>query len=211
MEKITLAGAWQFRQVGTEEWLPATVPGGVHTDLMALNRIPDPFVGDNEKKVAWVAKTDWEYTHTFEVSPAMLGNEQVWLVCDGLDTLAVLVLNGTALGETSNMFRQYHWDVKPLLRAEGNELTIRFNSVVEYGAQKEALRPLAGVSQAITGGPYVRKAPCHFGWDWGPQLPPIGIWKDIRLEAFNIARLEEVHLRQAHADGMLLVCLVPCL
>lgn len=47
----TLSGAWQFRQAGTEEWLPAQVPGDVHTDLLALGRIPDPFVADNEKCV----------------------------------------------------------------------------------------------------------------------------------------------------------------
>ena len=61
MQNQSLTGAWQFRQAGTDEWLPATVPGGVHTDLLALGRIPDPFVGDNERRVAWVAKADWAY------------------------------------------------------------------------------------------------------------------------------------------------------
>ena len=61
----SLAGAWEFRQAGTEEWLPASVPGGVHTDLLALDRIPDPFVGDNEKRVQWVAEADWEYRYQF--------------------------------------------------------------------------------------------------------------------------------------------------
>ena len=201
MKKMTLAGAWQFRQVGTQVWNPASVPGGVHTDLLALGKIPDPFVGDNEKRVAWVAQSDWEYIHSFELSPGMLEYEQVWLVCDGLDTLASLVINGHALGQTSNMFRQYRWDVKSLLKAGRNELQVRFDSAVAYASEKQTLRPLAGVSQAIEGGPYVRKAPCQFGWDWGPQLPPVGIWKDIRLEAFNSARLADVHLRQAHVDG----------
>ncbi len=62
----------------------------------------------------------------------------------------------------------------------------------------QAERPLPGVSQAIPGGPYLRKAPCQFGWDWGPQLPPIGIWKEIRLEGISSARLADVHLRQSH-------------
>jgi beta-mannosidase len=72
---------------------------------------------------------------------------------------------------------------------------------VKYTAEKQALRPLPGVSQAIPGGPHLRKAPCQFGWDWGPQLPPIGIWKDIRLEGHDGARLAEVHLRQEHMNG----------
>ena len=83
-----LSGTWQFRQTQTEDWLPAQVPGGVHTDLLALERIPDPFVGDNEKKVMWVAEQDWEYRRTFTVNADLLAEEKVFLVCNGLDTLA---------------------------------------------------------------------------------------------------------------------------
>ncbi len=181
--------------------MPARVPGSVHTDLLALKRIPDPFAGDNERHVAWVAQSDWEYRYAFDVEPGILQREHVRLVCDGLDTLASVELNGRALGSTANMFRQYGWEVKDLLNAEGNELRIVFESVVRHAAQKQAVRALPGVSQAISGGPYVRKSPCQFGWDWGPQLPPTGIWKDIRLEAFDTTRISEVHLRQFHTDG----------
>ena len=201
MQIQSLTGAWQFRQAGTEAWLPATVPGGAHTDLLALGRIPDPFVGDNERRVQWVAEADWEYRCQFAVTPELLRQPHIWLVCDGLDTLATVSLNGRELGRAANMFRQYRWDVKPLLQAEGNEVRIEFASVVNYAAQKQAVRNLPGVSQAIPGGPHVRKAPCQFGWDWGPQLPPVGIWKDIRLEGYGVARLADVHLRQHHDDG----------
>jgi len=201
MQKQSLTSLWQFRQLGSIEWLPAQVPGGVHTDLMALGRIPDPFVGDNEKRVAWVAESDWEYHTTFNVQADVFQRKNIWLVCDGLDTLASLTLNGKALGETNNMFRQYRFDIKPLLKAEGNELTITFKSPVKFVTEKNAARPMNGVSQAIAGGPHLRKAPCHFGWDWGPQLPPIGIWKDIYLEAYDTARISEVHLRQKHDNG----------
>jgi beta-mannosidase len=205
MLRQSLTEAWQFRRFGTEQWLSASVPGGVHTDLLALGCIPDPFVGDNERRVAWVSQSDWEYSCSFDVHPEVLEREHIWLVCDGLDTLASLTLNGQPLGSAANMFRQYRWDVKSLLKAQGNELQIYFESVVRYAAQKQAIRALSGVSQAISGGPHVRKAPCQFGWDWGPQLPPIGIWKDIRLEAFDSARLSEVHLRQFHNDGVVRV------
>ena len=99
-----------------------------HTDLLALGRIPDPFVGDNERRVQWVAEADWEYRHQFAVTPEVLRQPHIWLVCDGLDTLATVTLNGHVLGSTANMFRHYRWDVKPLLRAEGNELRIDFAS-----------------------------------------------------------------------------------
>ena len=208
MKTQSLTGAWQFRQAGTDEWLPATVPGGVHTDLLALGRIPDPFVADNETRVQWVAEADWEYRLRFVADAGLLSQPHVRLVCDGLDTLASVSLNGRSLGQTDNMFRQYRWDVKPLVGAGDNELLIAFASPVQYVTARQAERPLPGVSQAIPGGPHLRKAPCQFGWDWGPQLPPIGIWKDIRLEGAGGARLDHVHLRQRHGDGAVIVSAV---
>jgi beta-mannosidase len=201
----SFAGAWELRQAGTPEWLPAQVPGGVHTDLLALGRIPDPFVGDNEQRVQWVAEADWEYRLRFNPTPQLLSQPHIWLVCDGLDTLATVYLNNHELGRTANMFRQYRWDIKTHLVNDENELRIVFASPVSYVAIQQANRILAGVPQAIAGGPHLRKAPCQFGWDWGPQLPPIGIWKDIRLEGYKLARLDEVHLQQEHADGQVVV------
>lgn len=205
MKIHSLAGSWKFRQVGTDVWLPATVPGGVHTDLLALNRIPDPFVGDNEKRVQWVAEADWEYSIKYKVEAELFHQPHLWLVCDGLDTLATVSLNGHTLGHVANMFRQYRWDVKPWLSEGENDLHITFDSPVGYTAARQAIRPLPGVPQAIPGSPYLRKAPCQFGWDWGPQLPPIGIWKDIRLEGYGDARISEVHLRQVHFHGQVTV------
>jgi len=201
----SLAGGWQFRQAGTVEWLSANVPGGVHTDLLALDRIPDPFVADNEKRVQWVAESDWEYRYRFTCAPDLLTANQTFLVCDGLDTLATVTLNGQELGCTDNMFRQYRWDVKSCMRATDNELVISFASPVRYITEKQHIRVMPGVSQAIPGGPYLRKAPCQFGWDWGPQLPPIGIWKDLRLEAYGAARLDDVHVQQRHDSGSVTV------
>ncbi len=176
----SLTGSWQFRQVDAEIWLPAQVPGGVHTDLLAAGRIPDPFVADYEKQVQWVAETDWQYRRTFSPDPDLLAHEKVFLVCEGLDTLAEITLNGQPAGQAENMFRSYRWEIKSLLRAGQNEIRLTFRSPVQYITTRQAQRPLSGVSQAIPGGPYLRKAPCQFGWDWGPQLPPSGIWRDIR-------------------------------
>ncbi len=177
----------------------------MHTDLLALGRIPDPFVGDNEKRVQWVAEADWEYHCQFSPQADLFAQPHIWLVCDGLDTLATLTLNGHELGQAANMFRSYRWDVKPWLRSSGNDLRIVFSSAVRFCNAQQAIRPMPGVSQAIPGGPHLRKAPCQFGWDWGPQLPPIGVWKDIRLEGYQEARLAEVHLRQVHNDGRVTV------
>ena len=198
----SLAGTWEFRRLDSEEWLPARVPGGVHTDLLALDRIPDPFAADYEKKVQWVAESDWAYRLTFSASQELISENKIFLVCDGLDTLATVVLNGQELGKTNNMFRRYEWEVKSFLETEGfNELIITFDSPVKYASEKHSTRPLFGVEQAIPGGPHLRKAPCQFGWDWGPKLPPVGIWKDIRLEGYSKARFSNVHLRQIHSKS----------
>ncbi|MGB5844742.1 MAG: glycoside hydrolase family 2 protein, partial [Anaerolineales bacterium] len=151
----SLAGAWEFRQAGTEEWLPASVPGGVHTDLLALDRIPDPFEADNEQRVQWVAESDWIYRYGFSCSPELLAQEKIFLVCEGLDTLATVVLNGHELGQTYNMFRRYEWEVKSFLDSKGaNELTITFLSPVKFTAEKQSIRSLPGVLQAIPGSPH---------------------------------------------------------
>jgi beta-mannosidase len=200
MHTQLLTGEWTFRKIDEQEWLPAQVPGGVHTDLLAAGRIMDPFAADNEKQVQWIAESDWTYRRTFDVDPELLGEDRVYLVCDGLDTLAEVSLNGDQLAATDNAFRQYSWEIKSRLREGRNELSIVFRSPVRHVAAKHGERPLPGVSQAIVGGPYLRKAPCQFGWDWGPQLPPIGIWKEVRLEGYSAARLGDVHLRQHHGD-----------
>ena len=204
MFKQTLSGTWQFRQSGSREWLSATVPGGVHSDLLALGRIPDPFVADNEKKVQWVAESDWEYRRTFNMEKALADEEHQILVCDGLDTLAEVFLNGKQLGKTDNMFRRWAWEVKNLLKTGENEMRILFRAPLPFIKVRQAARPLIGGGD-ILGGPYMRKAPYQWGWDWGPKLPPIGIWKDIRLEGYSQVSLEDVHIRQAHAGGKVTV------
>ncbi len=201
LNQLSLNGEWQLRESGSEEWLPATVPGGVYTDLLAAGRIADPFVGDEEKHVQWVAERDWEYRHSFTIEAELLAAQHLFLVCDGLDTLAEVRLNGEVLGSTENMFRQFRWEVGSLLQAGENELRIAFRSPVHYVTARQSERPMRDVNDVIHGAPYLRKAPSHFGWDWGPKLPAIGIWRDIRVEGYSIARFDDLHLRQQHEGG----------
>jgi Beta-galactosidase/beta-glucuronidase len=192
----SLSGAWQLRQAGSNEWLAAQVPGGVHTDLMAAGRIADPFVGDEELRVQWVAEADWEYRRTFRVEAAVAAEKRTALVFDGLDTLAEVRLNGELLGSADNMFRTWRWDVTAKLRPGDNEIAVQFHSAVRRGAELNALRALDRPKETLPGGPYLRKAPCHFGWDWGPKLPNVGIWQDVRIEGWSAARLEDVRIEQ---------------
>ena len=204
MHHQSLNGQWTFRQLNTNEWLPASVPGSVHTDLLALGKIPDPFIGDNEKKVLWIGDTDWEYRYSFKAAPELLKESEQFLVCDGLDTLAEVSLNGISLGKTDNMFRQWKWDATGSLKKDANELAILFRAPVAYITGKQKEKTLLGGGD-IPGGPHLRKAPCQWGWDWGPKLPPIGVWKDIRLEGYSTAKFDDVHIRQSHENGKVIV------
>ncbi|MEV0727163.1 glycoside hydrolase family 2 protein [Polymorphospora sp. NPDC050346] len=169
--------------------LPATVPGCVHTDLLAAGRIPDPYLDDNETRLAWIGHTDWIYETTFAADPA--GDDRVDLVCAGLDTVATVTLNDVELGRTANMHRGYRFDARPALRAGDNTLRVRFDSAYRYAL---ARRDELGERPNSYPEPFnlIRKMACNFGWDWGPTLVTAGIWQGIGLHTWRVARLAHV-------------------
>ncbi|HEY1661569.1 MAG TPA: glycoside hydrolase family 2 protein [Verrucomicrobiae bacterium] len=199
--RLSLNGAWQVSGQNID-WIPATVPGCVHTDLLAAGKIPDPFLRDNENGVQWVGQSDWTYKRNFDVPNDVLKNDRVLLRCEGLDTLATIKINGQPVGEVDNMFRTWEFDVKSLLQAGDNEIEILFRSPFPVMKDKDTQRPLYEWigSHEPKGRAWVRKEPCSFGWDWGPVLPSAGIWKNISLETFNTGRLSDVLILQNHAD-----------
>jgi len=203
MVKQSLNGAWGARG-GEFTGIQATVPGCIHTDLLAHGLIDDPFYRDNEEKLQWIGKTDWTYERTFVAAEELLSHRHVMLVCRGLDTFAVIEVNGKEIARTDNMFRTWTVDVKKYLFAGENSISVTFLSVYPYIKEKLAERWLyisdVGGCREI-GGNYVRKMQCNFGWDWGPICVTCGIWRDIELQAYNEAKIGDVHIRQRHADG----------
>ena len=205
MKRIDLNGVWRFKAAAPKtnlptehadvlEWMEATVPGTVHTDLMAAGRIPDPFVRMNELDVQWIGSQRWLYRREFEVEPDLFMEDAVCLVAEGLDTYALVKLNGHIVGETADMFVEHRFDVKRFLKVGRNMLDVLIDSSVmnsqklqrQYGALKVALEPHRV---------YVRKAQYSFGWDWGPKLTTSGIWRDIYLEAVSGCRIASVFAR----------------
>jgi beta-mannosidase len=200
--RLSLNGAWQVSGTDKEEWLPATVPGCVHTDLMAAGKIPDPFYRDNEDAVQWVGKSNWIYKRTFNVPAEVLKNDCVFLKCEGLDTLATIKVNGQQIAKTDNMFRTWEFDIKPVLKPGENEIEILFDSPFPVMEERNSKRPMyewIGKHEP-KGRAWVRKEPCSFGWDWGPVLPSCGIWKNISVETFNQGRITDVLVSQNHSD-----------
>jgi beta-mannosidase len=181
---VTLHHNWQFRKLGDSKWMNATVPGTVHTDLMANKLIPDPYYRDNEKKVQWVSQEDWEYQTSFDVSTSMFQMKNIELQFEGLDTYADVFLNGEKVLAADNMFRTWHVPVKSLLKQKGNVLVIRFASP-DKKVDELAKAALPLVRPSDNNRHYARKAQYHYGWDWGPKLITSGIWRPVKLKAWN--------------------------
>lgn len=201
MRIIDLGGKWSVNQAGKRKSYPATVPGNIQLDLLAAGAIGDPFYRDNEKKQMWIGDSDWIYERSFSLDKDALAHDRLLLHCDGLDTLATVVLNGRTVAKTDNMFRVYEWDVKRFLKAGKNTLTIRFASATRHGMKQQKKRRVqqGGVgSHRLDGGNRIRKEQCNFGWDWGPMCVTCGVWRPIRLVAFDEARLADVHVTQDH-------------
>ena len=208
-EQVNLGGAWRMREADSETWHSAHVPGSVYADLMADGTMPDPFWRENELDAFERMKKDYVYQRAFTVTEAQLAHAHVELVCEGLDTLAHVSLNGREIAFADNMHITWVWDVKEQLHAGENTLEIRFDSPILYCAKKAEEAPGWESSDATPGFRHLRKAHCMFGWDWGPRLPDAGIWRPIFLRTWDTARLENALMLQAHHDGVVDVTIRP--
>jgi beta-mannosidase len=209
---IALDRGWQFRQIKDGAapdagWLPATVPGDVHLDLLANKQIPDPFYRDNESKLQWIQDASWEYRTNFEVPAATLKRSHVDFVSDGLDGPAKVYLNGDLVLTGTNSFRTWRVPAKNHLRVGKNELRVVFDSPVKAAAQIAAVDPWNAKTKTAPK-TYLRKPAYEYGWDWGPTFVTSGIWRPLRLEAWDQARIADFAIRQrdvsrevAHLDA----------
>ncbi|HWR15737.1 MAG TPA: glycoside hydrolase family 2 protein [Terriglobales bacterium] len=211
VQSRTIHEGWRFRALSEEvqpafrEWRAASVPGVVQTDLLENKLIPDPFYQTNEYQLQWIGLTDWEYQTEFTVDQTTLGREHVELVFDGLDTFAEVWLNGHNILNSENMFRTWRVECKKDLQAGANTLRIVFRSPVMKLLPKLEKLPyhLLSVNTAQTGAergiptdPFTRKAPYHYGWDWGPRFVTLGIWRPVHLESWDGLRISDVYIRQ---------------
>ncbi len=213
---LSLNEGWQFHALpgsghpDAEKWRPATVPGVVHTDLLAAKLIPDPFYRANEADLQWIGLNDWEYQKDFQVDAEILNRKQVELVFSGLDTYADVYLNGSLILNADNMFREWRVPVKSSLHSGSNQLRIVFHSPVKRMLPKVKAMPyrLPTVSQiqavseeGIATDPYTRKAGYNYGWDWGPRFITLGIWQSVQLVSWNEARIDNFHIRQVRVSS----------
>ena len=176
---IELNKNWQFKNQKESKWYKATVPGTVHTDLLANKLIPDPYYRDNESKLQWIDSADWEYKTVFNVDKEILASKRARLNFEGLDTYADVYLNGHLILQATNMFRNWIVPVEDFLKLSNNTLLIKFSSAqrIADSIAKSKFPLILPDNNRV----YVRKAQYHFGWDWGPKFVGCGIWKKIEL------------------------------
>ena len=192
---------WQMRQAGWEEFLPASVPGSVYHDLMQNGKMDDPFWRDNFPKALKRMDHDYEYKTEFAADKALLKSDAVLLRFEGIDTVADIFLNGEKLGHTENMHRTFEFEVKDLLKGEGNELRVLLHSPTRFIKEEYKHNVADGSEEAMVGFANLRKTHCMFGWDWGPRLPDAGLWRPVKLLGIEKARVDSVYVTQKHEDG----------
>lgn len=201
---VELKSGWQFRQhiddPNSGAWRPAQVPGDVHLDLLQNKLIPDPFYRDNEAKLQWIENVDWEYHDTFSADQNLLQHKNIELVFDGLDAYAQVSLNGKLILTADNMFRQWRVDIKPYLHTGANELLVVFPSPIRQAADI-AGRDKWHVKAQIEDKTYIRKAAYEYGWDWGPRFVTSGIWRPVRIECWDEAKISDLHIRQRDVNA----------
>jgi beta-mannosidase len=188
-----------------ESGIPADVPGCVHTDLLAAGLLEDPYVADNELQQYWIGRVDWQFDCSFNADALLLSRPRIELAADGLDTLASIECNGQPIGESANMHARHRFDLRPALREGPNALSVRFAAPMTYAEQQDrlfaGLPREGGASGKLNPHNLIRKMSCNMGWDWGPEVTTSGIWRPIRIEAWDVARFASIRPMVTHASA----------
>ena len=197
---IMLNGSWHIKSVDGKISCPAKVPGSVLSAMTEQGILENPFYRKNEYPTREFLRQDFIFSKTFSCKKQEGYTYE--LCCDGIDTVADIFLNGVLLKKVNNMHLRYQIMCTSLLKDGENELKIHIHSAIRYMEEhipepgKEIHYTPCG---AMKNNQYIRKAHSMFGWDWGPQLPDMGIWRDIYIRGFNKASLENVKIHQKHA------------
>ena len=206
MQTCTLNGTWQLSAAHRSfESVDMQVPGTVLSGLLAAGKIKDPFYRTNEDATRALFWKDYIFTRTFDVDEELFAQQHIVLVCEGLDTLAEISINGTLLAKADNMHRTWKFQAKELLHTGKNEIQIVFRSVLRfiedypYEAHKKINYIPCG---SMKGNQLLRKAHSMFGWDWGPQTIDAGIFRNIYLQGYSHARIEDIRIHQQHAKNV---------
>lgn len=208
-QKVILNGLWNFKEAEGKEIYEGKVPGSLLSDLLALGLAEDPYWRTNEYKVKELFRKDYIYYRNFLVPKHCLEADEILLVLEGVDTIADIYLNGELLSCVNDMHRIYRLSVKHRLKEE-NEISILLHSPLDFIEKADREGDIFYASTGCQrGNGALRKAHYMFGWDWGPQIPDMGIFQDVSLLCSFVARLEQFRIRQYHELGLVTLLVEP--
>ena len=208
--ELNLGGVWSLvgmdaasRPIACE----AKVPGDVHSALFAAGLMKDPFYGQNERDVQWVAKKDWTFKRQFEVDAEFLSHAKVVLRLEDCDTFADIYVNGVKVGAAHDRFRRWDFDVKNVMKPANNEIKLVFESAWRKGdeiAARVGRRYPMSMDEStwFNNGAFVRKPACHRGWDWGLAQMTTGPCGKIALIASDNDRIDYIYCDQKFNDNL---------
>lgn len=197
---LSLNGKWTLFDINEPEKLriPAEIPGSLYSAMLSEGLMDDPYYRENEYISTDISDRDIAFERSFDAADELMASDRLLLKFHGIDTLAEIVLNGTVIGTAENMHREYVFDVTDIVMPIGNVLRVNIFSPLRYIREKNEKEPLWGVASTIAGYPHIRKAHYMFGWDWGPKLPDMGIWRDVELVGVKGGVIDGVYVRQDH-------------
>ncbi|WP_455716497.1 beta-mannosidase [Anaerosporobacter sp.] len=178
------------------------IPGSVLSGLLQNQLLEDPYYRDNEYFTREMLRNDFTFVRKFNIKKE---ERKVYeLMCDGIDTIADIYINDKLIKNVDNMHVRFQIPCADVLIDGENVIRIEFHSPIIYieNHQPEPGKEIHFTAcGAMDRNQYIRKAHSMFGWDWGPQLPDMGIWRDIYIRSYELASLEDVRIHQNHEKG----------
>ena len=178
---------------GGQSWIPCNAPGDTYLALHKAGRLPHPMAHENETACSWVRDREWWWRTSFS-SDSVAEGERLLLTFEGLDTYASVWLDGELLGSSNNMFTPLTIDVSKHLRSgQTHVLLLKFTppSLLVTG-KSMPIWPFISDPIKASKRNFHRKAQFGWGWDWGPDLPTVGIWKPVQLQRHHVAAIKDV-------------------
>ena len=200
MKQLSLNGIWRMKGGGFD--CEGKIPGSLYSFLLDSGNMEDPYWRDNEFEALALTHNDYEFSRSFNFEK---GSDKYLLRFEGIDTMADVYLNGKHIAYTDDMHITYEFDVTDTLVEGENHLAVICRNIHPYIKEKCKVLDLMPSIQALAGFGYVRKAHCMLGWDWGPFLPDMGIWRNVSLITKDSARIEDVKIEQRHEKGKVYV------
>ncbi|CAM4461362.1 beta-mannosidase [Paenibacillus endophyticus] len=176
--------------LGVTDWMPATVPGGVHQDLFRAGLIDNPYIDLNSLSCEWVENRWWVYKA--EVPVPEVKGKRLELLCKGLDYEALIYWNGELLGEHKGMY-------EPARFVMTSEQTRGRQSGELMIVLKHAPDEMGQIGK--TSDTFTQKSRFNYKWDFSTRLVNVGIWDDICFIVKQAYAIGETALHTDVKDG----------